>query len=71
MFEAEGFTLADSSLFDVLPTKILAGDPRKVLETKSQVMIPRSLAEKIGGDVVGMKFWVPVRNREAGSGCLA
>lgn len=64
MFEAEGFTLADSSMFDVLPTKILAGDPRKVLETKSQVMIPRSLAEKIGGDVVGMEFCVPDLSEE-------
>ncbi|MDE6512142.1 MAG: ABC transporter permease, partial [Muribaculaceae bacterium] len=45
--------LADTCLFDVLRTPIIQGNPHEVLAVADQVMIPRSLAEKIGEDVVG------------------
>ena len=54
----DGGWLADERLFDVLPTRIIAGDPHDVMEVERQVMIPQSLAEKIGGDVIGLEFTV-------------
>ena len=51
-------TLADTCCFDVLKTPILEGDPHEVLAMEDLVMIPRSLAEKIGGDVIGQRFSV-------------
>ncbi|MDE5846346.1 MAG: ABC transporter permease [Muribaculaceae bacterium] len=51
-------TLADTCCFDVLKTPILEGDPHEVLAVEDLVMIPRSLAEKIGGDVIGQRFSV-------------
>ncbi len=51
-------TLADTCCFDVLKTSILEGDPHEVLAVEDLVMIPRSLAEKIGGDVIGQRFSV-------------
>lgn len=56
MFDVEDITLADTCLFDVLQTEILEGDPHEVLDIEDHVMIPRSLAEKIGGDVIGMQI---------------
>lgn len=47
---------ADSCFFDVLETPILVGDPHEALGVIDHCMIPRSLAEKIGGDVVGMSL---------------
>lgn len=57
-FDVDGGWLADERLFDVLPTRIIAGDPHDVMEVERQVMIPQSLAEKIGGDVIGLEFTV-------------
>lgn len=58
-FSVDAITLADSCYFDVLPRPILAGDPHTVLALDNQCMIPRSLAEKIGGDVIGMEICSP------------
>lgn len=58
-FDIEGIRMADSCHFDVFPRQIIAGDPHEVLAVKRQCMIPRSLAEAIGGDVVGLDFTVP------------
>lgn len=58
ILEISGITLADTAFFDVLPRPILAGNPKEALEIQKQCMIPRSLAEKIGGDVVGQTFTV-------------
>ncbi len=55
-FEVNAITLADSCLFDVLPTEVIEGDPREALGIENNAMIPRSLAEKIGGDVIGLRF---------------
>ena len=57
-FDIPFVTLADSCLFDVLATDIIEGDPHEVLAVENQVMIPRSLAEKIGGDVIGKRLSV-------------
>lgn len=46
-FDVDGGWLADERFFDVLPTRIIAGDPHDVMEVERQVMIPQSLAEKI------------------------
>lgn len=58
-FRGEGFTLADTCFFDVFQTPVIAGNPREALMLKSTCMIPRSLADKIGGDPIGMEFCVP------------
>ena len=50
--------LADTCFFDVLQTDIVEGDPHDVLAVEDQVMIPRSLASKIGGDVIGQHLSV-------------
>lgn len=57
-FDVPFVTLADSCLFDVLATDIIEGDPHEVLAVENQVMIPRSLAERIGGDVIGKRLSV-------------
>lgn len=51
-----GLVMADSCFFDVVGRPIIAGDPHEALSVKDHCMIPRSLAEKIGGDVIGMTF---------------
>ncbi|MDE5975626.1 MAG: hypothetical protein K2G69_03665, partial [Muribaculaceae bacterium] len=56
IFDVENITLADSSLFDVLPTPILEGNPKEILAIEDHAMIPRSLADKIGGEVIGLKI---------------
>lgn len=56
VFYVEGIELADTCFFDVLRTPIIEGNPHEVLAIEDHVMIPRSLAEKIGGDVIGLKF---------------
>lgn len=57
-FEVSSVILADSCLFDVVQTDILEGNPHEVLAVENQVMIPRSLAKKIGGDVIGLQLSV-------------
>ncbi|MEG1585623.1 MAG: ABC transporter permease, partial [Bacteroidales bacterium] len=48
--------LADSCLFDIFPRKIYSGNPKKVLSQPLYAMVSRSIAQKIGGDVVGKTF---------------
>lgn len=55
-FTAEGVELADSCFFDVFQARIIAGDPHEALAVKDVCMIPRSLADKIGGNVVGQRL---------------
>ncbi len=56
-YEVSGVSLADTSFFDVLQTRILRGDPREALAVEWNCMIPASLARKIGADPVGMTFY--------------
>lgn len=58
LFSAEGGILADSCFFDIFRTRIIAGNPHEALAVKDVCMIPRSLADKIGGDVVGQRLCV-------------
>lgn len=58
-FETEGITMADSCMFDVLRQPVVSGDPHEALAVEDRCMIPRSLAEKIGGDVIGMMLVSP------------
>ncbi len=53
-FEVEDIAFADTCLFDVLPTSILEGNPHEALAVENRAMIPRSLADKIGSDVIGL-----------------
>lgn len=57
-FDMPCVTIADSCLFDVLGTPIMEGNPHDVLAVENQVMIPQSLAEKIGDDVIGKRISV-------------
>ncbi|MBD5357029.1 MAG: FtsX-like permease family protein [Bacteroides sp.] len=50
---------ADSCFFDVIKTEILAGNPHDALSVVDQCMIPKSLADKIGGNVVGKQLTAP------------
>ncbi len=45
--------VADSCLFDVLPRPMLRGDAQQALSSPMSVLVSQSLAEKIGGDVMG------------------
>lgn len=56
IFEVDNITLADTCFFDVLSTPIIEGNPHEIFAVEAQVMIPRSLAEKIGGDVIGLRM---------------
>lgn len=58
-FEIPGIVFADSCWFDVLKTNMTEGNPHEALAVQDNVMIPRSLAEKIGGEVKGLRFCVP------------
>lgn len=58
-FSVDCVKLADSAFFDVFKTEIIAGNPHEILETVDMCMIPRSLAEKIGGNVVGQRICAP------------
>ena len=51
------YALVDSCFFDVLPFRVLAGNAKQTLSRMNYCMIPRSLAEKLGGDVVGKKVY--------------
>lgn len=63
-FAIEGINMADTCFFDVFSTPILVGDPHQALAVTDQVFIPRSLAEKIGGDPVGLRICVPEFSRD-------
>lgn len=58
-FDSKGIKVADSCLFDVFSNKIIAGDPHEVLSVNHSCMIPRSLADKIGGNVTGLEITIP------------
>ena len=51
------YDLVDSCFFDVFPFRVLQGNPKKVLSQTDYCMISRSLAEKLGGNVVGKKVY--------------
>ncbi|MDE6559826.1 MAG: ABC transporter permease [Muribaculaceae bacterium] len=57
-YEMPYMYLADSCFFDVFQTEILEGDPHEALAVKDHVVIPQSLADKIGGNVVGQQLSV-------------
>ena len=59
------YTLVDSCFFDVFPFRVLQGDPKKALSQTDYCMIPRSLAEKLGGNVVGKKVYFNRRGKWA------
>lgn len=48
--------IVDSCFFKVFPTKILEGDADKTLAKPSYCLVSRTMAERIGGDVVGRKL---------------
>lgn len=52
---AGGVILGDSCLFDILPRPVIAGNVKETLSSPMQVMISRTIAEKIGsqGEVIG------------------
>ena len=47
---------ADTSLFDIFPRHILAGKPKDILNKPMCCMVSSSIAETLGGDVMGKKF---------------
>jgi len=57
------FFFVDSCFFDVFPYRVLAGDAKKILSQPNYCMIPQSLAEKLGDDVIGQKVYY---NRHGG-----
>lgn len=57
-YEMPYMYLADSCFFDVFQTEILEGNPHEALAVKDHVVIPQSLADKIGGNVVGQQLSV-------------
>lgn len=58
-FDIDGVCMADSCWFDVIATPVLAGNPHDILAAQDMIMIPRSLAEKIGDDCIGMSVIFP------------
>lgn len=48
--------LADSCYMDLLPRTVYGGDPKKVLAQPMYAMIARSIADKMGSDVIGKTF---------------
>lgn len=58
-----GLSMADSCFFDIFGTNIIAGNPKETLSEAYSCMIPRSLAEKIGGNVIGSTFVFPEYER--------
>lgn len=65
LFEVEGSCFADSAFFDVLRTRIISGDPHEVLSVADMCMIPKSVADKIGGDVIGKRMFNTAFGEEA------
>lgn len=61
-YEVDCINLVDSCFFDVIPTEIISGNPHEVLAVVSSVMIPESLAKKIGKDPVGLELTLPDGN---------
>ena len=59
------YFFVDSCFFDVFPFRILAGHAKKTLSRPNYCMIPQSLAEKLGGDVIGKKVYYNKRGNLA------
>lgn len=55
-FSTNSIALADSSIFDVIERRIIAGDFKASLSRKNYCAIPQSLAETMGGDVIGQQI---------------
>ncbi len=64
MLEYKGVIMADSCYFDVLTRDIKDGDPRAALGVAGHCMIPRSMAEKIEGNPIGMTFRLPSLSKD-------
>lgn len=47
------FILADRFLFDIFPLSVTGGDPKDILTKPMYALISESLAEKMGGEVIG------------------
>ncbi|HEX2937146.1 MAG TPA: ABC transporter permease [Bacteroidales bacterium] len=47
------FSLADEYVFDVLPRKVISGNPKEILAIPMQCMVSDKIAQAIGGNVVG------------------
>ena len=62
LFDADALILADTCAFDVLRQPVISGNPKEALAVENHCMIPRSLAEKIGGDVIGTTLSSPELN---------
>lgn len=62
LFDAAALILADTCAFDVLRQPVVSGNPKEALAVENHCMIPRSLAEKIGGDVIGTTLSSPELN---------
>lgn len=56
-YDTHEVRFADSCLFSIFRTNVV-GNVTKALSVKGQCMISRSLADKIGGDVIGKSFYV-------------
>lgn len=50
--------MADTCLFDILPRPVLLGEAKQILSQPMYVLVSRTLAEKIGGDVAGQTFTI-------------
>lgn len=51
-YKAE-FSLADEYVFDVLPRKVISGNPREIFAVPMQCMVSDKIAQAMGGNVVG------------------
>lgn len=51
-YKAE-FSLADEYVFDVLPRKVISGNPKEIFAVPMQCMVSDKIAQAIGGNVVG------------------
>lgn len=58
-FLASSVCLADSCFFDVIKPGIIQGDPHEALAVEWKCMIPESLANRIGDEVMGMRIVFP------------
>ena len=55
----ENIFISDSCLFDVFTGPVSGGNPKDILVTAGQCIVPRSFAEKVGGEVIGTRFTIP------------
>lgn len=60
----EDIVLVDSCWFSVLKTPVLSGNPRRDLQVRNNVFIPRSMARKLGDNPEGKSFFLPDVNPE-------